>query len=290
MGILLFGDHVHMVSPRIISLLILSIVLSACGPARFLEGIATTPATETIQDSDGRFTAKYWREWPSVPLLSAKAISILRAATGNPAIDLHAFSKVGDCQLTMETFLAGYATGEYAIPEELKPTVEYFRTAITSDSITAANALAINSVLNPMFAASAGHNECGANETPLDCELRIRRPAIVVVAMGTNWIPHAEISFEKYLRQVVDRILKSGALPILATKADNIETDWKLNQAIAQVAYDYNLPLVNVWRSVQDLPNHGLERNIYLTSDALMRRNQVWLQTLELTRLSLVQK
>lgn len=28
---------------------------------------------------------------------------------------------------------------------------------------------------------------------------------------------------------------------------------------IAQVAYDYDLPLVNVWRSVQDLPDHGLE-------------------------------
>ena len=141
----------------------------------------------------------------------------------------------------------------------------------------------MNSVLNPMFGLSAGYNECGANETPLDCELRIRKPVVVMVAMGTNWVPHAEVSYEKYLRMLVDRILASGALPILATKADNIEQDWKLNEAAAQVAYDYDLPLVNVWRSVQDLPNHGLEspKNIYLTGDAWMRRNRIWLETLD---------
>ncbi len=152
--------------------------------------------------------------------------------------------------------------------------------------------MGVNSVLNPIFAAGAGHNECSADETPLNCELRIRRPAVVVVAMGTNWVPHAEVSYEKYLRQVVERILQTGALPILATKADNIEGDWKLNEAAAQVAYDYDLPLVNVWRSVQDLPNHGLElpKNIYLTGDAWMRRNSVWLQTLDETRLFLTQK
>ena len=94
---------------------------------------------------------------------------------------------------------------------------------------------------------------------------------------------------DKYLRQIVERILATDALPILATKADNIETDWKLNIAIAQVAYDYDLPLVNVWRSVQNLPNQGLEapKNIYLSGDGWMRRNRIWLQTLDLTRLAL---
>jgi len=104
--------------------------------------------------------------------------------------------------------------------------------------------------------------------------------------MGTNWMPNGELSFEKYLRVVVERILETGALPILATKADNIEGDWKLNQAIAQVAYDYELPLVNVWRSVQDLPNHGLEspKNIYLSGDGWMRSNYAWLDMLEKVR------
>jgi hypothetical protein len=164
--------------------------------------------------------------------------------------------------------------------------VEYFHDSFITESITATNGLGINSALNPMFAAAAGHDECGANETPLDCELRLRHPAIVIVAMGTNWMPRAEASFEKHLRRVVDRILESGALPILATKADNIEEDWKLNEAVARVAYEYDLPLVNVWRSVQDLPNRGLASpaNIYLTGDGWMRRNDVWLRTLDEVR------
>ena len=110
--------------------------------------------------------------------------------------------------------------------------------------------------------------------------------------MGTNWIPHGEASFEKHLREVVDTILKTGALPILATKADNVEGDWKLNQVIAQVAYDNDLPLVNVWLSVQDLPNHGLElppRQVYLTGDGWMKRNYAWLVTLDHVRASLAQ-
>ncbi len=255
-------------------------------PSVTLQATDVPAATESGQAVGDRLMPKYWREWPSVPVLSTRAKDILLAAIANPALDLHTFSRVGDCQLTSETFLGGYVNGKYPIPDGFVPTVEYFSASFITESITARNGLGVNSVLNPIFAVGAGYKECGANETPLDCELRIRRPTIVIVAMGTNWVPHGEVRYEMYLRQVVDRILQTGALPILATKADNIEGDWKLNQAVAQVAYDDNLPLVNVWRSVQDLPNYGLEapKNIYLTGDAWMRRNNVWLQTLALTK------
>jgi hypothetical protein len=151
------------------------------------------------------------------------------------------------------------------------------------DSVTSYIGLGVNSVLNPMFGNAAGYKECDPKETPLSCELRIAHPAVVLIGMGTNWKPAGEISFEKYLRVIVEQVLETGALPILATKADNVEQDWKLNLAIAQVAYDYDLPLVNVWRSVQDLPNHGIEspKNIYLTGDGWMRRNQAWMSTLQ---------
>ena len=194
--------------------------------------------------------------------------------------------------MTSGTFLGGFANGKYKIPDEYAETVIWFSDSMLGESITAANGLGINSVLNPMFGLAAGYKQCNRNETPLDCELRTRRPAFVLIAMGTNWKPNGEVSFEKYLRIVVDRILETGALPILSTKADNIEGDWKLNRAIAQVAYDYDLPLVNVWRSVQDLPNHGLEvpKNIYLTGDGWMRRNYAWLAMLDKIRIALQER
>jgi hypothetical protein len=245
-----------------------------------------TPTISATPTPDTRLTPHYWREWVTVPELSERARTIVQTAIKNPELDLHIFSKVGDCQMTSGTFLGGFANGKYPIPEGYEATVKWFSMSMESESITAANGLGINSVLNPIFGRAAGYTQCGRNETPLDCELRTQKPAIVLVAMGTNWKPNGEISFEKHLRIVVESILETGALPILSTKADNIEGDWKLNEAIAQVAYDYDLPLVNVWRSVQDLPNHGLQspKNIYLTGDGWMRRNYAWLKTLDRIR------
>jgi hypothetical protein len=254
-----------------------------------LSALPTTyfvPPPSPSPSPDNRLKPYYWRDWSISPDLSPNAQEILSKAINNPALDLHTFSKVGDCQMTPSTFLAGFANGEYEIPAGRSAVVTWFSTSMTSDSVTAANGLGIISVLDPMFGLAAGNLECLPNETPLDCELRTRHPAVVLVAMGTNWKPHGEVSFEKYLRQVVDRILSTGALPILAAKADDIEGDWKLDLAVAQVAYDYDLPLVNVWRSVQALPNHGLvpPLNEYLTGDGWMAANYAWLDTLEKVR------
>ncbi len=41
---------------------------------------------------------------------------------------------------------------------------------------------------------------------------------------------------------------------------------------MAQIAYDYDIPLWNFWAAVQELPNHGLDpddrMDIHLTSEA----------------------
>jgi len=267
----------------------------------------TTPTLETIQQlsstptvqvytptPDIRLTAKYWREWNVIPELSYRAKEILHSAITNPNIESNVFSKVGDCQFTAGTFLAGYVNGVYPVPSGVESTVLLYKDSMLQDSITSVGGFGINSVLSPLFGLAAGHTECTSNETPLDCELRVRRPELVLIAMGTNWAPHAEISYEKYLRQVVDRILETGALPILSTKADNVEEDWKLNEVTAQVAYEYDLPLVNVWRAVQFLPNHGLDsespKGVYLTGDGWLARNDAWLRTLDVIRRTIEQE
>ncbi len=48
-------------------------------------------------------------------------------------------------------------------------------------------------------------------------------------------------------------------MPILATKADNLEGDQAINATIARLAYEYDLPLWNFWLAVQPLPDHGLQ-------------------------------
>jgi hypothetical protein len=222
-----------------------------------------------------------------VPELSTYAQSILANSLQEGRLDPRSFSKVGDCQMTSDTFLGGYALGKYPIPDGHEAAVEWFAVSMTSESVTAEKGLGISSVLNPMFGFAAGYKQCKRNESPIDCELRTRKPIVVLIGMGTNWIPNAEVKFDQYLREVVDTAINAGALPILATKADNVEEDWMLNETIAQVAYEYDLPLVNVWRSVQDLPGRGIERKIYLTPDGWLRRNEAWLKTLSLVHAEL---
>lgn len=248
--------------------------------------VSPVPAQSSSGGQYAALPAERWREWPVVPELSARAIEMLQAAAQNPDLDPHTFSKLGDCQFTPATFLAGYVKGDYSLPAGFEETAHYFKESMVRDSITAANGLGVSSLLNPMFGAGAGYMECHNNESPLDCELRTRRPVVVLVALGTNWKPGQEITFEENLRLVVEKILASGALPILSTKADNIEKDWKLNLANAKIAAEYGLPLVNVWRAVQPLPNNGLQapNNVYLTTDGWLKQNAAWLKTLDSVR------
>jgi len=41
-------------------------------------------------------------------------------------------------------------------------------------------------------------------------------------------------------------------------KADNLEGNHLINQTIARLSIEYDIPLWNFWLAVQPLPNHGL--------------------------------
>ena len=123
---------------------------------------------------------------------------------------------------------------------------------------------------------------CNGSETPLECEYRLHKPIFAFINMGTNWCKNCSASFEEYLRKIVDFSIQQGIIPILGTKADNMEGDHRLNEAVAKVAYDYDVPMWNFWAAVQYLPNHGLEEdNIYLTVDGWNERSFTGLQSLD---------
>jgi hypothetical protein len=132
------------------------------------------------------------------------------------------------------------------------------------------------------------HEECESTETPVACEIRLSNPSLILVSLGTNWLPSA--SFEEYvdyLNQIVDIILEQGVIPVLSTKADNGEGDYNRNLAMVQVAYDRQLPLWNFWAAVKDLPNFGLDKdrqNVYLNYKGWDIRNISGLELLDTLR------
>jgi hypothetical protein len=109
--------------------------------------------------------------------------------------------------------------------------------------------------------------QCKGGETPLECEFRLWNPSIVVISMETWTANRPTQAYEGYLRQIVDFVISRNVVPILATKADNLEGDHSINAMVARVAYEYDIPLWNFWAAANPLPNHGLlEDGFHLTN------------------------
>ena len=56
--------------------------------------------------------------------------------------------------------------------------------------------------------------------------------------------------------------LAQGVVPIVGTKADNLEGDHRINHIVACLAQEYDVPLWNFWAAIQPLPNHGLQPDL----------------------------
>jgi hypothetical protein len=233
---------------------------------------------------DTRPDAAHWVEWPIVPAVSEAGKKIYESGIqmGN---DPHVFSVIGDCQSEPTVFLGIYETDRFWLDDDhdyLRDTIAYYTGSFSRKSLSVRDGLSAPSALSPLW---ADHDACLTNENPVECELRVRKPSIMFINLGTNWKAGASAEkYEEYLHQIVQLVIDNGTLPILSTKADNVEGDHSLNRATAQVAYDFDIPLYNFWRAAYALPNHGLDAtrdNIYLTTDCWNTRNFYGLMTLD---------
>jgi hypothetical protein len=200
-----------------------------------------------------------WMQMPAVPTgISDSMLAVYERglALGN---DPTHFSIIGDCQNVSSYFLSFFDNpGDFSLGDEyayLQPTIDYYQGSFSRQSLAVKGGFNVAAILSPL---RADPKMCNTNESPLDCELRTWKPSIVFVSMETWWSEKPEEEYDKYMRRVIERILETGAVPIIATKADNLEGDHGINATIAQIAYNYDIPLWNFWAAVQPLPNHGL--------------------------------
>ncbi len=244
--------------------------------------VYTTPTITPTPTPDTRPLPNTWRQWPIVPTLSAKALEVYKKGLA-AGMDPHSFSRIGDCQSEPEVFMGIYDTPDrYYLDRQhlyLKATIEQFAGSFSRVDMTARRGFGIASVFSPIM---ADPKVCDANETPLACEFRIHKPIMVIISMGTNWCAGCTRSFDGYLRKIVEYAIQNGVIPVLSTKADDIEGDNSLNEDVAKVAYEYDMPMWNFWAAVQYLPNHGLmPDNIYLTVEGWNERSFTGLMTLD---------
>lgn len=254
-----------------------------------LPTVVSAPTIAPTATPDSRLDPKYWSEWPIVPTLSPRSLEIYNQGIekgNNPKI----YSTIGDCQSEPNVFMGIYATDRYYLGEDyfyLEETIDYYREAFQLKSQGVRDGLSAPSALSSTWADPL---VCNKGENPVECELRLHKPSIVFINLGTNWKPGASANkYEEYLRKIVEIVIQHGSLPVLSTKADNVEGDHSLNRATARVAHDYDIPLWNFWRAAQSLPNNGLDGDrdsIYLAPEGWDRRNFTALQVLDAVRRS----
>ncbi len=227
----------------------------------------STPYVRPAGDHGEERPPEKWQEWPVVPVVSNRALKLYQAGKAE-GHDLTHFSKVGDCQNIRQYFLGMFdSPGRFELGKDdayLQETIDHFSGSWVRLSEAVRTGFNVASVLTPLYAKP---ENCQPGETPLACEFRIWNPSIVIISMET-WTPGRPVAmYDNYLRQIVEYAIANKVLPILATKADNLEGDNSINLTIARVAYDYDIPLWNFWAATYPLPDHGLlEDGFHLTN------------------------
>lgn len=197
-----------------------------------------------------------WKDLPVIPTVSQRAAQIYQKGL-EMGRDPHHFSKIGDCQNVSSYFLSpfeypsAYHLGEYA---NLQEAIEWFKGSFSRDSLAVKGGFNVAAVLSPL---RADPNKCDQGESPAACELRVFNPSFAIISMETWWSGKPE-NYEKYMRQLIEYLIDQGVVPILATKADNLEGGNQINQTLGQLSWEYDIPLWNFWASVQSLPDKGL--------------------------------
>jgi hypothetical protein len=198
-----------------------------------------------------------WKDAPVVPEVSEAMRAVYQRGL-ELGSSPNAFSKVGDCQNVTAYFLTDfdqpgqYNLGDYA---DLQAVVDHFAGSWSRASAAVNPGFNVASVLSPMW---ADPKLCSKGESPLACEYRLHKPSLVIISMETWWSARPASEYQDYLGQVVAFWLERGVVPIIGTKADNLEGDHSINAAIVAVGQAYEVPVWNFWRAVQPLPNFGL--------------------------------
>ncbi|MFN3491746.1 MAG: hypothetical protein ACK40V_05955, partial [Anaerolineales bacterium] len=249
----------------------------------------TVTAAEMVNTDITSNQTSISNEWMSAPILpqpsnTVRNIYVYGQTLGN---NPNAFSIFGDCQARPDEFFGRFETDEFLVASltpELQETVNHFNGSFNRESPTAQDGATPGALLWIQW--HRGEYGCTFAETPVDCELRIHNPSFVIIQIGS----HFESRNTEYLRRIIAQLIDRGVVPILATKADNRELDFRVNRDMYLLAQEFDLPLWNFWASLSDLPNRGLytrddrplQGDIYLIEEAQEIQRMTGLEALDI--------
>jgi uncharacterized protein YraI len=182
------------------------------------------------------------------------------------------FTTVGDSTIagnkyTLPIFVA-FRTGRYNLGGYgyLGSTVGYFAGSFGLTSLAANSGYSSSAILD---AALTNPAICGVGENPLECEIRLRKPAVAIIYMGFGdlaWSTPEQ--FRANLERIVRTCLHFGVIPVLSTltasekmlQESGYGTNLAImNASIQEFAAAYQVPLIDFRAAAHDLPNQGTD-------------------------------
>lgn len=207
---------------------------------------------------------------PVIPNISGNAVAIYQRGIEQGRNAQH-FIQIGDSNSASQAFLGLVGQGNYSIGSYgyLQPTIEYFIgggiNSFTNKGQTAQSGNLTTTVIDPIF---ADPRYCPGT-APLDCELNRTSPSIAIIYLGAA--DRQTIDHETYynaLRTIVERSIANNVLPILTlmpTKPHPQRPELKgmeFNMIMLEIARQYDIPVINMWAAVRNLPENGMENDL----------------------------
>ena len=222
-----------------------------------MQGLPITEAAGALSPSRIRMLAV------GVPYISARARQLYRQAVASGRDPL-LFTVAGDCNSESPVYLGRFAGGGFNLAangfSSLDKTAKKFAASFSRHSLAVDGGHNAASVMDPLF---ANGKQCEANESPLECELRASNASIVFIGLGTGdtftWQ-----DFEGNYRRILDTALARNVLPVLVTKADDLESTQggaprgTINAIIRSLGAEYQLPVMDFASAARRLPDQGL--------------------------------
>lgn len=202
-----------------------------------------------------------WQNWPELPESISEELQNLYFEGIYEGNSENRFSKVGDSNTITSSFLGcfdygagtGYDLGPYGYLQEAIDQFQWSFSRITRAARNGATA----------FDMDVYHwyedDVCWPYESALNCEYRLYTPSIALIGFGTNDALQDIGLYEDHLRSLVEKTLARKIVPVLYTKADDLEGNGSFNAVTAKVAAEFNIPLWNLWLPMSQLPNNGLK-------------------------------
>lgn len=201
-------------------------------------------------------------EFNAATVARVRAIRTAGIARGNR---VNVFTKIGDSITEAAGFLQDYGNmyeTDYGRYPWLSATVAYFITVNFADGN--------NSFNHPSMSAMGGWTSdqplLGDPSSPLRAELAYTRPLYGVVMIGTNDLASGTLTtYMANLTRIVTIMEDNGTVPVVSTIPDRPEEAryaplvTSFNNAIRALTASRNIPLIDYWVVMHDLPSQGID-------------------------------